>query len=530
MTRIRWYGPTLVLLVTVLLVLVAGPGVARRIAHAAYAERVQLVREDLAKNPSLAELSDAFRKVAQVVEPSVVHISVAQRGDARPQMRGQIPDELWERFFGPGARPPQQQEEPDGRFDKYDPVQPYGVGSGWIYDENGHVITNNHVVRKPDGQLADEITVRFHDGSERKATVVGADARTDVAVLKVEGGSLHPATIAPANSVEQGDIVFAFGSPFGERFSFSMSQGIVSGKGRQVGIIGRGGYENFIQTDAAINPGNSGGPLTNIYGQVIGMNTAIATRTGAFSGVGFAIPTDMLTAVADQLIDTGKVRRGYLGIYIEDLSPKMARTFNFDGKGVLVTSPIPGGPATKAGLQAGDIITQLNGRGVDSADALRNTVAAMAPGSDIDVTYFRDGKLVETKITIGELPDQVASAGAPGIDTPKAKASRELLEKLGLTQLQTIGEQEAQQLNLPAGTSGVLVMNVRGNSVADSQRLGRGSVITAVMGVNVATVEDLVAQLEKHDLKQGVRVSVLERGPDREWLPRFALLELSGGE
>ncbi|NJL31408.1 MAG: PDZ domain-containing protein, partial [Phycisphaerales bacterium] len=263
-----------------------------------------------------------------------------------------------------------------------------GSGSGWVYSADGHIITNNHVIEE-----ADRIEVRFFNGESMDAVVVGTDPKTDVAVIKVDATKLHASTLA-TEPVEQGEIVFAFGAPF--RFEFSMSQGIVSGQGRQLGILAeRQGYENFIQTDAAINPGNSGGPLTNIYGQVVGMNTAIASRTGAFNGLGFAIPIDMVKKVVDELIATGTVQRGYLGIFIEELDPRMARTFGYDGKGVLVTNPIDGGPAAEAGVQRGDIITKVEGKPVSTPDELRNLVADLAPGKRYDWRFIGKARSVK---------------------------------------------------------------------------------------------------------------------------------------
>jgi serine protease Do len=529
MGRIRWYGPTLVLLVAVLLVMLAGPGLAKRLAHAHRAERMHLVRAELGENPTLAELSNAFRRVAEVVEPSVVHIEVKTRDAVArggPGMRD-MPGDLREWFFGPSQPTPREQvPAPGDEFDRYNPAQPYGNGSGWVYDEQGHIITNNHVVRKRGGELADEILVRFNDGSERQAKVVGTDPRTDVAVIKVEGGHVHPSSIA-REPVEQGDIVFAFGSPF--RFEFSMSQGIVSGKGRRLNIMGRGGYENFIQTDAAINPGNSGGPLTNIYGQVIGMNTAIATGTGTYNGLGFAIPVDMVVRVADQLINDGRVSRGYLGIFIKDLDPKMAESFGYSGRGVLVEDPIAGGPAVDADIRRGDIITRLDDQAVGSADELRNRVANVKPGSTLKVELFRAGKLITTEVIIGELPDETLAGGATPRTRPSDAAvpSLELLQKLGVQGVKTVEAEDIRQMDLPAGTKGVVVLSVRRGSVAQQQNLARGTVITDVMNEQVTTVDELVEALQKHDLAQGVRISVLERGPAGEWLPRFVLLELA---
>ena len=317
MHRIRWYGPSVMLLLTTLLVMATGPNVARQIAWAGTDAKIALVKQNLASKPSLAELSEAFREVAQAVAPSVVHIEVSVKDSpARRRLKSFREEELFRRFFGPhrfrGERDDSDDDtapKDDGEdYDRYNMPSEQSTGSGWVYDQDGHIITNHHVV-----EHADVITIRFQDGTHYEATVVGTDPKTDIAVVKVDTPQIHPATIAD-EVVEQGDIVFAFGSPF--QFEFSMSQGIVSGKGRRLHILDRHqGYENFIQTDAAINPGNSGGPLTNIYGQVVGMNTAIATSTGYYNGLGFAIPVNMVTNVADQLISTGKVSRGYLGIY-----------------------------------------------------------------------------------------------------------------------------------------------------------------------------------------------------------------------
>jgi serine protease Do len=529
MNRIRWYGPTIVLLMTVLAVMVAGPSLVRRIAWAYDDERITLVEDGLSHNPTLAELSNAFRKVAQVVEPSVVHVQIFSRQARRsinvPDPHGEIPEEFRQWFFGPhGLTPPDQGDQNsnpapkrDGDdLNKYDVPQQTGSGSGWVYDTKGHIITNNHVV---DG--ADKIVVRFNNGSERVAKVVGTDPKTDVAVIEVEDSDLHAAHIG-REAVEQGDMVFAFGSPLGNEFS--MSQGIVSGKGRQIGILnGRSGYENFIQTDAAINPGNSGGPLTNIYGQVIGMNTAIATRTGFYMGIGYAIPVKLVKNVADQIINNGKVRRGYLGIVIDPLEPKLAQTFGFNGRGVLVRYAVEGTPAADAGIKRGDIITKVNGMVVTEPDELRNTVAAMPPDSKVAIEYFRDGKTQTAEIKLAELPDTVASAGpvpavpAPGQTTP---ASNELLRKLGLEGVSAMTTTLAEEQNLKF-TAGVLVREVRQNSVAWTEGLRKQMIITDVMNVPVKTPEELVTELKKHDLTKGVRVSVLAGDQ-----PVFMLLEL----
>ncbi len=534
MNRIRWYGSTMVLLVTAALVIAVGPRLAQQIAWAQAGARMTLIKNALEQNSTLSQLSDAFRNVAQLVEPSVVHIQVSIKQRAKAPSRSPKDQWLW-RFFGPQMEPRwrrgpwwgdqdrqddqlEQDDHEDGwhqDLDRYNVPHVVGSGSGWVFDEHGHVITNFHVVKG-----ADSITVRFHDGTERKATVVGTDPKTDIAVIKISGGRLHPATLA-SEPAEQGDIVFAFGSPFG--FEFSVSQGIVSAKGRQLGILSRGGYEDFIQTDAAINRGNSGGPLTNIYGHVVGMNTAIASRSNGFQGLGFAIPVAMVQQVVEQLIDHGKVSRGYLGIYIADLESKLARTFGYDGQGVLVEEPIDGGPAEEAGIQRGDIITKIDGEPVGTANDLRQTVASYSPGTELSLEVFRSGQTLTVTIDIGQLPDEVASAtpqkddGDPGV---AKESNRLLLRKLGIGSVATFTREAAKRLDI-AFTPGVFVRSVRRDSAADAAGITQGQIITAVMGVRVKTAEELVEQLKVHDLASGLRMSVVDGD-----MKRFVFLEL----
>jgi serine protease Do len=528
MNRIRWYGPTLVLVVTVVAVMLVGPRVTQRLAYVQAAETIQVTRQSLEQSASLAELSAAFRKVGQVVEPSVVSIEVSTRRSqpsGRMDMRRFFPFDI-PQDMQPGMPQQPEGENDDQQFEQFNTPQPYGSGSGWVYDVAGHIITNNHVI-----EGADLISVRFVDGSKRDAKLVAADPQTDIAVLKVEGNGLHPAVLA-REPVEQGDIVFAFGSPF--RFENSMSQGIVSAKGRELGILRRpgpggaiAGYERFIQTDAAINPGNSGGPLTNIRGEVVGMNTAIATRTGAYNGLGFAIPVDMVRNVVEQILAQGRVVRGYLGVYIDDMDAKMARTFGFEGRGVLVRNPIPGSPAEKAGLKAGDIVTKVDDKVVETAEDLRFLVAEYRPGSKITLTIFREGKLQPLPVEVGEMPNETRAA-APGQAQPEAVADASvLLRKLGLERVVTVTPDMTARM--PQAVPGVLVQGVRPRSAAAAANLSAGSVITDVQGQPVRTVEELIAALGKHDLTKGVRISVTEYDSrSRQHIPRFELLELPG--
>ncbi|MCC7203910.1 MAG: trypsin-like peptidase domain-containing protein [Phycisphaeraceae bacterium] len=496
MKRLGYLGPSLVVLVTLALVMTFGPGAARQIAYAGSQAKIQTIRDGLDNNATVAELSNSFKLVAEVVEPSVVHIAIFTKSVPHAELRERMP---W--FFGPRGPFPMdpedesmtpetpEQENPDQGMDRYNVPRERGNGSGWVYDTDGHVVTNNHVVDK-----ADKIVVRFHDGTEKQATVVGRDTKTDIAVLKVEGEVFHPAKVS-TDPVGQGEIVFSFGSPFGN--DFSMSQGIVSATGRQLGLLERQGYENFIQTDAAINPGNSGGPLTNLRGEVIGMNTAIATRTGSFAGIGFAIPADMIARVVPQLIENGKVTRGYLGIFIKDLDPKMAQTLSYDGKGVLVTQPIEGGPAAKGGMQEADIITKVQGQAVANAEQLRETVAAMPPGTEVELDVFRKGKQTTVKVTLEELPDQVAMGGsdAESPSSGMANQSQQILGRVGV-RVTTFTPQMAEQLGVDHEQA-VVVLGVREGSAAAEAGLLRGMLITGVMDTAVSTPAEFAKALDE---------------------------------
>ena len=323
MRKLHSYGPSLIVMATALAVLLGGPLAVQRLTEANTKARIIQASRSLAENGILEELNQAYRDIATLVEPSVVHISTEQRMQDR-----------WGN----------QQETTSS-------------GSGWVYDNEGHIVTNYHVIKD-----ANRIQVQLHNGLLRESELVGFDQTTDIAVIKVSSAGMNPAALAKEDDeVKQGDLVFAFGSPFD--FRFSMSSGVVSGMGRHVGVIRderrrSNGYENFIQVDAAINPGNSGGPLTDVRGRVIGMNTAIATgrrsslEEGQFAGIGLAIPIDMIVPVVDQLISTGVVTKGYLGIEGENLKDEVLQALElrgFAGRGVKVkTAKENAGPAFAA--------------------------------------------------------------------------------------------------------------------------------------------------------------------------------------
>lgn len=465
----------------------------------------------------LADLNEAFRTVARVVEPSVVHITAKSRladrrlrGGIQPGPGGADPfDDMLRRFFEsrpdlapPGLDRPMPAPAPGAEPDDIRVPQTIGAGSGWVWDHEGHIITNYHVVRH-----AQELEVLFYDRSVAPATVVGFDSRTDIAVLRVDRrqADLVPARVS-TDPVAQGDMVFAFGSPF--RFRFSMSQGIVSGKGRQTGILGPGGFEDFIQTDAAINPGNSGGPLTNLRGEVVGMNTAIATQTGTFSGIGLAIPSEMIDEVVGQLIERGTVQRGFLGAFIGD-DQAMLRSLGVE-RGVFIDDVMADSPAEKGGLAQGDVVTAINGTATTSADQLRRMVARQAPGTEITLSVVRDGKALELKVTVGQLPEPDGMAARPGRETAPQDAGRaaEQLSRLGLASLRGVTEEQARRMGMPP-VAGVLVQVVTSGSSAAAAGLSSGSLITHVMRTRVTTVDEMIDAIQSLNVEEnGLRVTV----------------------
>lgn len=382
MRRIVAFGPALVVLLVALGALWAVPRAVQHANAVRIAANVEASRRALDSMTVLEQVNAATRAIAGAVEPSVVHI------DVRTDSGG-------------------------------------STGSGWVYNDGGHIITNAHVVRG-----ARQVTVQFQDGLVVPARVLGADALTDIAVVKVDPMPGLFAATRGAPAVQQGDRVYAFGSPFG--YKFSMSEGIISGLGRVAGpAIELGGFANLIQTDAAVNPGNSGGPLVDIKGRVIGMNVAIATarsergtssESGQSSGISFAIPVVTIEYVAEQLIQNGRVLRGMLGLQFPDPGNRTDQEAyaiydngQFRGTGLPVSRVTKGGPADVAGLREGDVVTAINGQPVASFNALRGIVGSIRPGERVAVRYWRDNRFIETTVVLAEMSAQalVGSGAKP---------------------------------------------------------------------------------------------------------------------
>jgi serine protease Do len=469
---------------------------------------------------SLSDLSRAFRAVHNSIKDAVVNIHTVRAITATAHGNAQIPDEL--RKMLPPDLDPLVPEQPEGRGG-HSRVE--GTGSGVIVSADGYILTNNHVVED-----SDKIVVRLDDGRELDAKIIGRDPKTDLAVVKINAEHLTYAKFGDSDALQVGDWVLAFGSPFG--FEQTMTQGIISAKGRQnVNIIASNNpalqgltYENFLQTDAAINPGNSGGPLVNLNGEVIGVDSAIASNTGAYNGIGFAIPSNDAKYVMDSLIKNGKVVRGYMGVGIGDVKDAkirpLARSFGYEGNaGVLVDHMYDDSPGAKGGLKRGDIITAINGKPVENITELRTTVARTAPGANITLSVFRNGKTLDVTFPVGTQPDS-AIASAP--ETHGAGAQPGLTfesSDLGIS-VSDITPDLAGRLGVKAG-SGVVITDVDPQGQAVDLGLGKGDVITNVHGADVHNTQEFKAALKKHKLSDGIRLSV--RDPDGT--DRFVFLQ-----
>lgn len=423
---------------------------------------------------SLRRTGKAFASVARKVSPSVVFIQVESKvasnitqfsfpfGHGSPFGN----DDLFKRFFGD-----QFPDIPQGKR------RTIGQGSGFVFSAKDgflsgktYILTNNHVIEN-----ADKIRAKFQDGREFEAKIIGRDPQSDIAVLEIKASGLPALSFSDSSQLEVGEWVVAIGNPFG--LSHTLTVGVVSAKGRT--SVGINDYEDFIQTDAAINPGNSGGPLVNLDGKVVGINTAIFSRSGGYMGISFAIPSNLAKEIANQLIKNGEVTRGFLGIVIQQITPELAKSFNVKpGQGIIVSQVSEDSPAKKAGLRQGDVIIKFRGKPVKEIGRFRNQVALVPPGSREQLVILRDGKRKKLSITIGKLSkkNKLAAAG-PAQSTVE----------IGLS-VQTLTPQLAKQFNAKLG-EGVVVTEVQPGSIAAMGGIKTGMVILQVnqKPVNSAT-------------------------------------------
>ena len=438
------------------------------------------------------ELPD-FTELVEKAGPAVVNISTAQTARAHPQVP-QMPNldeddpffEFFRRFMPPG--PGQSPREFSTR----------SLGSGFIISADGYILTNAHVV---DG--ADEITVRLNDKREFKAKVIGADKRTDVALIKIQAAGLPVVKLGDPNKLKVGEWVLAIGSPFG--FDNTVTAGIVSGKARS---LPQENLVPFIQTDAAVNPGNSGGPLFNLSGEVVGINSQIYSRTGGYMGLSFAIPIDVALDVQNQLRSTGHVSRGRIGVVIQEVTKELADSFGLPKpQGALVNAVENGGPADKAGVEVSDIIIKFDGKNVASSSELPRIVGATRPGSKVGMQVWRKGASKDLTVTVAEIPqDKLASR-----ESTRAKPAEAVANRLGLV-LSELSDEQRKELKI---AHGVVVDEVRGQPRGD---LRKGDIILALIHKGVNTEAKSVAQFNKalNAIDKSVTVTLHVRRGDNQ--------------
>ncbi|HBN75797.1 MAG TPA: serine protease [Planctomycetaceae bacterium] len=449
---------------------------------------------------SAQDLSTAFRTIAKETFPGIVAIET--RGIAVESAGGGLnledffkSDPQFEKFFkqNPNLRP-KSDSQPKRK------VVPQGQGSGFIIDTEGHILTNNHVVE--DAEL---ITVRLSDGREYEAKLIGTDPRSDVAVIKIEEEGLEPIPLGNSDETQVGDIVLAFGSPFG--LELTMTQGIISAKGRGPGINER---EDYLQTDAAINPGNSGGPLVNLRGEIIGINTAISSRSGGYDGVGFSIPINMAKWAADQIMESGSVRRAYIGVVIQPINNALANQLGLHvNEGAIVSQIMPNSPSDKAGLETGDVILNLNGRSVGGTRELQGIVEQLSVDKSYPMEVFRNGKKKKLTITMAEMPSTLSLTSGDEGDSPERQEETESYnaESLGLN-VQDLTDDLAEQFGYPESASGVIISSVEADGVAGRNGLQVGELIEKVGQKKIGSLEDFQAAMKDADLDKGVLMLV----------------------
>ncbi|MCW8885382.1 MAG: DegQ family serine endoprotease [Motiliproteus sp.] len=448
------------------------------------------------KAAQASQLPD-FTELVEQASPAIVNISSVQNGsggdDDKRMPEGYDPEqlpEIFKHFFGERFGEQFKQPTPKGRY-------PKSLGSGFIISKDGYILTNNHVVKG-----ADEIIVKLADRRELVAELVGADPRSDLALLKVEAKGLPTVDLGNSDKLKVGEWVLAIGSPFG--FDHTVTAGIVSAIGRS---LANENYVPFIQTDVAINPGNSGGPLFNLDGEVIGINSQIYTRSGGFMGLSFAIPISMAMEVVDQLKTRGFVARGWLGVYIKDIDKGLAEAFGLDKPaGALVNQVTPDSPAEKAGLKEGDVITRFNGSEVEISSELPHLVGRVTPGTTVEVEIVRDGEKEKIDLEVGELERDQAKA-----DSPK----KQLLAKNELAiEVAPLEQQRMKKWKL---SGGVVIRKVMPGPGADAG-LVIGDVITSLNGTDIDSVETFAKVVKDLPKDKFLHMRIVRRG-NPQYLP-----------
>lgn len=464
----------------ILIGLIVGLGIASQLHFI-----TKVTAEETAIAPSsvefLSKTNQAMAEIVAAVTPSVVNISSSSKIKGSMVPSPFLDDPFFRRFFGDRFNPPGTPKE----------HKRTGLGSGVIVDARGYILTNNHVVKG-----ADEIKVRLSDNREFKGKVIGADPKTDLAVVKIDTDNLPVLQLGDSDGLKPGETVIAVGNPFG--LSQTVTAGIVSATGRA--NVGIADFEDFIQTDAAINPGNSGGALVNIRGELVGINTAIFSTTGGYQGIGFAIPSNMAKSIMESLIQSGKVVRGWIGIYIQPITPELAQQFRLhDEQGVLVGDVVEDSPAEKAGIQRGDVILEFNGRKVEDPRSLRNMVAAMNPNDEATLKLFREGGEKTVRVEISELPDE------------QQRFSGNLKNQLAGVHVEQITPEIRKNLDIPRRVSGVLVTGIEDGSPADSIIM-KNDILMEINRKPVQGIGGYEAIVSKLKADENILILVFRRG------------------
>jgi serine protease Do len=440
----------------------------------------------------LTQLSDALSEVATVATPSVVNISTTRVIKSRDETPFDLFDDpFFRRFFGdqlPHPNIPKERKE-------------QSLGSGVIVSEDGYIVTNNHVIEK-----SQEIKVLLSNKRDYKAKLIGADPKTDIAVIKIDAKGLTALPWGDSNKLKVGEIVFAIGNPFG--LNQTVTMGVIGAVGRA--NVGIADYEDFIQTDAAINPGNSGGALLNARGELVGINTAILSRTGGYQGIGFAVPSSMARQVMDDLVKHKKVVRGWLGVSIQEVTSDLAEEFGVkDLKGALISGVMKGSPAEKAGIRQGDVILQYNGKSVEDTGHLRNMVSQTPLGSVVKIRLLRKKKEIEVEAVVAEQPKKLAEAA----QEEEQAADDENAALAGLT-VRELTPDLARRFGIAQGEKGVVIVRIEQNSRAFEAGMRPGDLILQIDQKDITTIEDYRKAVARITAKDRILLLIRRKSED----------------